>query len=231
MNATSGPRNEYSRGSGSSGHDSGGFSGGSGPPPRRRTDEAEGRARGLILVATLLAALLLLVAEFTALYRVHVAADSAPIKTVTGGSNHSYAMLVIALAAIVLGALVWRSGTRSALFALGVLGVVALLIAVLGDLPDSEATGLAGSVTHGYVNASSTPSAGLYMETLAAILLIATSGLGFLTLGPASNRRLGDSRGPGPGPQGGDGSGANGGNGGGVPAWSRSRRGPSGPGG
>ena len=229
MSATSGARNEYSRGSGGSGQDSGGFSGGSGPPSRRRTDEAEGRARGLILTATLLAALLLLVAEFTALYKVHIATNSVPIKTVTGGSNHSYAMLVIALAALLLGALVWRSGSRSALFALGVLGVVGLLIAVLGDLPDSEATGLAGSAGHGYVNASSTPSAGLYMETLGAILLIATSGLGFLTLGPAGTRRLGGSRGPEPRqprPQGGNGSG---GNGGGAPTWSRTRRGGSGP--
>jgi hypothetical protein len=225
MSATSGATDEYSRGSRLSEGDSGGSSGGSGPLSERRTDEAEPRARGLIFAATLLAALLLLVAEFTALYQVHVASTPTPIKTVTGGSNHAYAMLVIGLAAVVLGALVWRSGSRSALLALGVLGVVALLIAVLGDLPDSEASGLSGSATRGYVNASSTPSAGLYMETLGAILLIATCGLGFLTLGSRGKRRAAP-RGPEPQrPQGGNG---REGNTDGERLWSR-RRG-SGPG-
>ncbi|HTX30209.1 MAG TPA: hypothetical protein VMD09_02425 [Solirubrobacteraceae bacterium] len=179
----------------------------------------------MILAGTLLAALFLLVAEFTTLYQVHEAGTSAPIKTVTGGSNHAYAMLVIALGAIGLGVLVWRSGSRSALLALGILGVVALLIALLGDLPDSEATGLAGSAGHGYVNASSTPSAGLYLETLGAILLIATSGLGFLTLGPRARRRSGGPPGPeppGPRAPSGNGKGEND-----APAWTRTRQGGS----
>ena len=60
---------------------------------------------------------------------------------------------------------------------------MALLIALLGDLPDAHATGLAGSAARGYVNASSTPSAGLYLETLGAVILIATCGLGFMLLG------------------------------------------------
>jgi hypothetical protein len=226
MSATSGARNEYSRGSGGSGRDSGR----SRPPSQRPTDEAEPRAGGLILAATLLAALFLLVAEFTTLYQVHEAGSSAPIKTVTGGSNHSYAMLVIALGAVGLGVLVWRSGSRSALFALGVLGVVALLIAILGDLPDSQASGLAGSAGHGYMNATSTPSAGLYLETLGAILLIATSGLGFLTLGPRAKWRLGGTPRPDgrpPSPQSGDGNRRNGGD---APAWTRNRHGGSGQG-
>ena len=137
-------------------------------------------AGGLILAGALLGALLLVVAEFTVLYKVHIANSSSPIKTVSGGANHSYAMLVIGLAAAGFGIGAWRSGSRSALLALGVLGLVALLIALLGDLPDSQATGLAGSATRGYVNASSTPSAGLYLETLGGILLIASSGLGFM---------------------------------------------------
>ncbi len=189
MSATPGAKNEYSRGSGFSGGDSGGSFGGSRPPRRRPTDEADRRSGGLILAGTLLAALLLLVAEFTTLYQVHVASDPTPIKSVTSGSNHSYAMLVIGLGAAALGALVWRSGSRPALLAVGVLGVVALLIAVLGDLPDSHATGLELTASHSYQSASSTPSAGLYMETLGAILLIATCGLGFLTLGTPVPRR------------------------------------------
>lgn len=243
MSAPPGAKNEYSRGSGLSGGGSGGDFGGSEPPFGHRTLVVDRGAGGLILAGALLAALLLVVAEFTALYQVHVATNSVPIKSVSGGSNHSYAMLLIGLAAAALGIAVWRSESRVALFGLGVLGVVALLIALLGDLPDSHATGLAGSAAHGYINASSTPSAGLYLETLGAVLLIASCGLGFMLLGvPRIGRRPG-SRGPGarpsgrpnggrPGDRGRDGHGGGGSEEGrssesrqgSQPAWSRRRR-------
>jgi hypothetical protein len=154
-------------------------------PPTPRTGTG-----ALILAGSLLAALLLLVAEFTTLYQVHVATSLTPVDSVSGGSNHSYAMIPLALLAAALGIGVWRSGSRPALLAIGVIGVVAALIALVGDLPDAQATGLAGSAASRYVNASSTPSAGLYMETLGAILLIATCGLGFLMLGPPVPARL-----------------------------------------
>jgi hypothetical protein len=138
----------------------------------------------LIIAGALLGALLMLVAEFTSLYQVHVASSSTPVRSVSGGSNHSYALLPIALLAAGLGVAVFRTGSRPALLAVGVIGIVALLIGLLGDLPDAQATGLVGSATTHYVNASSTPSAGLYMETLGAVILIATCGLGFMMLGP-----------------------------------------------
>jgi hypothetical protein len=189
MSATPRAKNEYSRGSGGSGAGFGGDSDRFDPPSDRRTAEVDRGASGLILAGALLAALLLVVAEFTSLYEVHIATSSVPIKTVTGGSNHSYAMLVVALAGAALAVGAWRSGSRSALLGLGLLGVVALVIALAGDLPDAHATGLAGSATRGFINASSTPSAGLYLETLGAVLLIATSGLGFLMLGAPRPRR------------------------------------------
>jgi hypothetical protein len=184
MNATPGATNEYSRGSGASnGADGAGFG-----PSRRRIRWGSvipaGGVGGLIAAGSLLAALLLVVAEFTSLYQVHIATTTTPVESVSGGSNHSYAMIPIALLAAALGIGVRRSGSRPALLAIGVLGVVAVLIALLGDLPDAQATGLAGSAASRYIRASSTPSAGLYMETLGAIILIATCGLGFMMLGP-----------------------------------------------
>jgi hypothetical protein len=188
MSATPGAKSEYSRGSGLSEDDFGGGDGGSGPPFGRRTSLVDRGSGGPILAGALLAALLLIVAEFTSLYQVHIATSGVPIKTVSGGANHSYAMLLVGLVAAGLGLAVWQAGSRPALLALGILGVVALLIALLGDLPDAQATGLAGSAAKGYVNASSTPSAGLYLETLGAVILIATCGLGFLILGPPAPR-------------------------------------------
>lgn len=182
MSATPGAKDEYSRGSGLSSGGSGGGFGRSEPPAKPRTALSDGRGGGLILAGVLLGALLLVVAEFTTLFHVHVATSSTPIKTVTGGSNHSYAMIPIALLAAALGVAAARTGSRTALAGIGVLGIVALLIALVGDLPNAQATGLAGSARTGYQNASSTPSAGLYMETLGAIVLIGTCGLGLITL-------------------------------------------------
>ncbi len=201
MSATPGAKNEYSRGSGASGGSFGGDFGGSDRPLRGSTAEADRGARALILAGALIAALLLVVAEFTTLYQVHVATSSTPVKSVTGGSNHSYAMIPIAILAAFLGLVASRSGSRTALLAIGGLGVVALLIALVGDLPNSHATGLAGSARAGYVNASSTPSAGLYMETLGGVLLIATCGLGLL-MGrtPRGGGGDDDAGGPGAGP-------------------------------
>lgn len=189
MSATPGANNEYSRGPGASNRGSRDDFIPSRRGIQRRSTAPAGGVGGLILAGTLVGALLLLVAEFTSLYQVHVATSSTPLESVSGGSNHSYAMLPIALLAVLLGIGVRRSGSRPALLAVGVIGVVAVLIALLGDLPDAQATGLAGSASSHYVNASSTPSAGLYMETLGAVVLIATFGLGFLMLGPPSPAR------------------------------------------
>ena len=106
MSATPGAKNEYSRGSGASDGGSGGDFDRFEPPGRRRTAVGDSGVGGVILAGALLAALLLLVAEFTTLFQVHVSTSSTPVKTVTGGSNHSYAMIPIALLAAALG--VWE---------------------------------------------------------------------------------------------------------------------------
>ncbi len=184
--------NEYSRGPGASSPPGEARREGNSPRiSRRSTGRLPGRQEalgggvgGLILAGALLGSLLLIVAEFTTLYQVHVATFHAPIKSVTGGTNHAYALGLLGLLAAGLAVAFVRQGSRPALLAIGLVGLVALLIALLGDLPDAQASGLAGSATTHYVNARSTASAGLYMETLGAVLLIATCGLGFLMLGP-----------------------------------------------
>jgi hypothetical protein len=140
----------------------------------------DGRQGRLILAGALLAALLLIAAEFMTLYHVHLGNRAISIESVTAGSHNSYAMVPIGLLAAALGVAMWRGARRPALLALGLLGMVALLIALLGDLPDAHAVGLADAAT---VSATTTPNAGLYAESFGAILLIATSGLGLAMLG------------------------------------------------
>ena len=71
------------------------------------------------MLAASLGALLILVAQFTALYHVHSATSSAPIKTVGTGANHAWAPIPLALLAGVLAFAVYRHGSRAALVALG----------------------------------------------------------------------------------------------------------------
>jgi hypothetical protein len=144
-----------------------------------------GPAGALVLAGGLLGALLLLVAEFTTLFEVHTASSPGPIRSIGTGSHHSYAMALIAVVvgAFAIGA--WRTGSRPALLAVGVLGIVSLLIALLGDLPDAHAQNLlVGSPTTHLQLANATPSAGLYMETAGAAVLIITCVCAFILLGP-----------------------------------------------
>lgn len=175
---------EYSRGSAPFGRL---FSRGervrSAPVPEPR----EGRSVAVLVVvlAVLLGSVLIILSQFTALYHVHVPTRTAPVRTVGTGANHAWAPLPLALLAAVLSFAVYRYGNRTALIAIALLGVVTLLIALLGDLPDTHSTGLIGSGAAQYVEGTSSPSAGLYMETLGAIVLLISGGVGFLLLAPA----------------------------------------------
>jgi hypothetical protein len=142
----------------------------------------------IVLGGGLLGALLLFVAEFTTLYDVHTPSSIGAYKSVQTGSNHDYAMLLIALVAGAFAVGAWRFGSRPALLGLGILGLIALLISLFGDLPDTNMNGLL-RVGPNFVLASSTASAGLYMDTLGAALLLITSVSGFILLGPPKAAR------------------------------------------
>jgi hypothetical protein len=120
---------------------------------------------------------------------IRTSAAAAPVKSIGAGSHHTYALVPIALLAAFFTIVVLTLGSRPALLAIGVLGVIALLIALLGDLPDAHASGLVGTPSSHYVSATSSLSAGFYMETLGAVLLVISSASGFLLLGPPPQTR------------------------------------------
>jgi hypothetical protein len=187
MNAPPEANSEYSRGSGPSGRLLLPRWQASSTPASPGSDAA-GRACVALAVGSLLAALLVVVAQFTPLYHLHAATSSAAIKTVGTGGNHAWAPIPLALVAVALACAVYRHGSRVALAGLVALGVATLLIALIGDLPDAHSSGLVGSSANGYVQATASPSAGLYMETLGAVILIAAGGIGLLMLAPQITR-------------------------------------------
>jgi hypothetical protein len=141
--------------------------------------------RAGILAGGLLAAALLLVAQFTALYTVQLTSSGTPFSSVSTSSHDSYALIPIAIVAAILTLGAGVLGSRLSLLAMGALGLVTLLIALLGDLPDAQATGAVNFGGH-FQSATASPTTGLYLETLAAVLLIIVAGCGLLLAGPAA---------------------------------------------
>jgi hypothetical protein len=135
--------------------------------------------RAAVFGGALVAALMLLVAEFLPLFEVRTSARNGVITTVGSGSHHAYALAPIAL--LVAGlAIAWsRSPTRLAVLAMAVLGAAALAIALGRDLPDAQSNGIerAGGT---YVTAAASPRSGLYLETAGAIILLISSAGGVL---------------------------------------------------
>jgi hypothetical protein len=142
----------------------------------------------LVLALAGLGAVVLIVAEFTPLLEVRtVQGNSLPNGVVTTGPHHSYALIPLALLALLLAYGGARGGSRPALIALGTVGLVVALIALLGDLPDTSKQDLVGSPARGLYEGKAAPRIGMYLETLGAALLIVAAGAG-LVLGVGDRR-------------------------------------------
>jgi hypothetical protein len=122
--------------------------------------------RHLLLGLTLVACVLLAIAEFSHLN--HIQILTVRRHGLRVGPHHGYALLIIALAAAVMAAGA-RRGSRPAAIALGVLGVAALLIVLLVDLPDVDATGLYG---RNYERARAVADSGYRFELVGSVLLL-----------------------------------------------------------
>ena len=130
-----------------------------------------------IAIVGLIGAALLLAAELRPLYVVHVTTYGAGTTSVSTGTHDSFALVPIALLAAALALVGARDRTLAADAALAGLGVIVLLITLIGDLPDTHAKGIA----HGLAFASTSAAAGLYLETLGAVLLLGAGGAGLLS--------------------------------------------------
>ncbi|MGZ4194280.1 MAG: hypothetical protein ACXVRW_17725, partial [Solirubrobacteraceae bacterium] len=112
----------------------------------------------------------------------------AVTRTVVAGSHHAYGLIPIAVLAVALGWVWWRSPGRLPALAMAVLAIAALVIALGRDLPDAKATGIARAGGT-YVTAAASPRAALYLETAGGVILL-LAGAGGLLLGPRPARRV-----------------------------------------
>jgi hypothetical protein len=142
-------------------------------------------AQRVVQAAALIGAAALVVAEFEPLYRVRTDVGHHVVRSVSAGSHHAYALLPIAVLAALLAGALGRSGWPVPA-ALALLGLAALGIALLGDLPDVHRAGLLGTPATGLHDAHTVAGAALYLETFGAIALLAAGGAG-LIFGPAAD--------------------------------------------
>lgn len=146
------------------------------PPPSR----APAIRAGLLALA-FVAVLSLLLATFTDVVTVRFS-HSDTIADM-GYDRHGPALLLLAFAIGALAVLAYR-GTRAAAAGVAFLGLVCLLIAIAGDVPDLSRTVQAGPAA---AEAASSAGAGFYFETLGGMLaLLAGVGLWVMPKGAAS---------------------------------------------
>ena len=122
-----------------------------------------------LLFAAVVGAVLLIVAEFSTTIQITVGAGRAVVDTAIGHERHGYSLLIIGLLVfpMVFGAAVGRS--RPAMAAIAVVGLAALLVALIGDAPDIHKTGVFGQ---NFEDAQADPKSGYYLETLGAVLVL-----------------------------------------------------------
>jgi hypothetical protein len=132
-------------------------------------------ARRLAAVLALVAVVLLVVAELTTVFEVTVGSLEVVKRSSTGGENHGYGLLIIAVvaAAMTLAAL---RGARAPAVALLALGGAALVIALAIDLPDTRGSGQLPEAL-AYENAQAHAGTGLGLELAGGALLCVAGGL------------------------------------------------------
>jgi hypothetical protein len=140
-------------------------------------------ARIAALALAAIGCVLLVVAEFSTLYEIRVI--TVVKESQTGGANHGYALLIIALAAgfMAFGGIV--RGARPAQIGLLLLAIAALLVVFLFDYPDVDEEGFIGEA---FERAKASPKTGFYLESLGAVLLL-LSAVATLALSPRDDER------------------------------------------
>jgi hypothetical protein len=146
-------------------------------------DRGESRRLGgvpaVLLALGALGAAALIASEFSTLFSVSVPGRAG--RSVSGHHQHGYALVIAGLLTLWL-LFSAAQGVRMAMLGLACVGLLALGIAVIADLPDVHSTGVLGRL---FESAQAQPGAGFYEETLGAALLLISGG-GLLLLEPGA---------------------------------------------
>ncbi len=144
------------------------------------------RTESLLVLACAGAAAMLAASQFIPLFELTPPGGEA-LAEVHAADQHGYATLVLAAFSLVL-LVVGITAANEALaqisaFAVAACGVVALLIFLVGDLPDANQVGTLDDPRESFIAAEAEPQPGFWFELVGALVL-AICGAALATLGP-----------------------------------------------
>jgi hypothetical protein len=148
--------------------------------------ESEGVQLGLLTrllpLAVLVAAVILFASELMTTFEFTPQGGEVQLEQ-QAADRHGNALMVISVFAIIALAAAVFAGSKPAATAVAVAGVVALLVFLLTDLPDANATGTLDT-DDSFIDAEAVPREGFYMELVGGLALSVT-GVALATMSSA----------------------------------------------
>ena len=132
------------------------------------------RTQTLLVFACAAAAAMLGASQFTDIFHLTPPGGEA-LQAISSKDQHGYATLVLAIFALIL--LLVSVGARDeqlkqvAAMAVAICGLIALLIFLIGDLPDVNKVGTLDDPRQSFIDAEAKPVAGFWLELVGALVL------------------------------------------------------------
>jgi hypothetical protein len=140
----------------------------------------------LLVLACAAAAAMLAASQFTDIFHLTPPGGEA-LKAIDASDQHGYATVVLAgFALFLIGVAILARGqaiAQVAAVAIAVCGLVALLIFLIGDLPDVNKVGTLDDPRQSFIDAEAKPVAGFWLE-LVGSLVLTVCGAALATMKP-----------------------------------------------
>lgn len=140
------------------------------------------RLERLLPWACILSAAVLFASELMAMFE-FTPPGAEPLSEQLSRDRHGNAMFVISVFAIILTLATVLAGSRPAALGVAVMGVIALLVFLVIDLPDAGQIGTLDDARQSFIDAEAVPRSGFWLEMLGALGL-ALSGGALATMTP-----------------------------------------------
>ena len=148
------------------------------------------RTETLLVLACAGAAAMLGASQFTDIFHLTPPGGEA-LQAITSKDQHGYATLVLAIFALVLILVAVAARDEQvrqvAAMAVAICGLIALLIFLIGDLPDVNKIGTLDDPRQSFIDAEAKPVAGFWLELIGALVLT-VCGAALATMRPRAAR-------------------------------------------
>jgi hypothetical protein len=148
------------------------------------------RTETLLVLACAAAAAMLGASQFTDIFHLTPPGGEA-LESISSSDQHGYATLVLAIFALVLLLISLAARDEQlgqvAAMAVAVCGVIALLIFLIGDLPDVNKIGTLDDPRQSFIDAEAKPVAGFWLELIGSLVLT-VCGAALATMRPSPTK-------------------------------------------